>query len=705
MLARIIPLAVILSLLSAICPAPALATSTATEIQMGQAEDQQIVESSVMETDPLLNAYVQGIAENLWNQVARKDVPYSIKIIKANDVNSFATLGGFVYVYEGLIDFTQSDDELASVIGHETGHIERRHLLTANAKAQALNILFGIASLFSPLIYNFGGLAEAGIMAKISRSDELQADRYGLQLMSRAGYDPHAMTTMMQHLMVLESGKSDLVTKYLEDHPEPDARVAHLVGYPELDPKLVTPAQELVQASSDEERARYDYASTRLEKILKDDPTNGEALLELGQAQLALGLTSKSEQTLAEAAQNGSPETRATANQKILALRQLETQRVTLTKQPNLNKLQTIIVGAQSSQAEAAAQIQARAQEGRDQFKSINARIDALQYEIPDFSRINIKRGSRIEALVKNLSLMSRSINSTLDDTGAAIGGVGSLEPNKETGLLKDGADIYKEMLRPFSMAPIPGDALALLPQYPAMVNELSLADSDMLRSVDAGRASLTMLDQSVGDLDEFLKNLNQVRVGYNGDIDTRGVQPARAADAAPQRRVQQRGRGRVADVAALQPRPLAAALGAHHAARLRHVAGTLRDAAIRAAAALRNERHRLSHDAARRPDAGRRYRGDDSRRRHQEHARSGDRRSQEFRFDDRRRRQRARHARVAARNLLRSRLSRLHRQSGKRTAPHRRRQRRSLKPHGYRDGHGRSIQSRKKGTRRSRAR
>ena len=113
-----------------------------------------------------------------------------------------------MYVYEGLIDFTQSDDELASVIGHETGHIERRHLLTANAKAQALNILFGIASLFSPLIYNFGGLAEAGIMAKISRADELQADRYGLQLMSRAGYDPHSMMTMMQHLIVLESGKA-----------------------------------------------------------------------------------------------------------------------------------------------------------------------------------------------------------------------------------------------------------------------------------------------------------------------------------------------------------------------------------------------------------------------------------------------------------------------------------------------------------------
>jgi Zn-dependent protease with chaperone function len=518
MLRRIVPFAAILSLLCATCPAPALATSTAAEIQMGQAEDQQIVESSVIETDPLLNAYVQGIAENLWNQVARKDVPYSIKIIKASDVNSFATLGGFVYVYEGLIDFAQSDDELASVIGHETGHIERRHVLTANAKAQALNILFGIASLFSPLIYNFGGLAEAGIMAKISRADELQADRYGLQLMSRAGYDPQAMVTMMQHLVVLQSGKSDLVTKYLEDHPEPDQRVAHLVGYPELDPKTTTAQQALVQASSDEERARYDYASIRLQNILKNDPTNGEALLELGQAQLALGLTSKSEQTLAEAAQNGSPETRATANQKILALRQMEAQRVTLTK-PNLTKIQNVIVSAQSSQAEAAAQIQARAQEGHDQFKSIDARIEALQYEIPDFSRVNIKRGSRLEAIEKNLSLMSRSINSTIDDSGSAIGGVGSLEPNKETGLLKDGADIYREMLRPFSMMPIPTDSLALLPQYPSMVNELSLADSDMLRAVDAGRASLTMLDQSVGDLDDFLKGLDHVSIGYNGDI------------------------------------------------------------------------------------------------------------------------------------------------------------------------------------------
>jgi beta-barrel assembly-enhancing protease len=515
---RIVPLAVMFSVLSATIPAPVFATSTATEVQMGQAEDQQVVSSSVIETDPLLNAYVQGIAENLWNQVARKDVPYSIKIIKANDVNSFATLGGFIYVYEGLIDFVQSDDELASVIGHETGHIERRHLLTQNSKAQVLGILFSIASLFSPLIYNLGGLAEAGIMAKVSRENELQADRYGLQLMSRAGYDPDAMVTMMEHLGVLQDEKSDLITKYLEDHPEPKQRVNHLMGYPELDPKLVTPEQSLVQASSDEERARYDFASLRLDSIVKHDPNNAEGLLDLGQSELALGLTSKSEQTLAEAAQLGSAQTRATANQKIAALRAMEAERVSLT-QPNLPKLLTAIAAAQASQVAAGTQIQARAQEGHDQIKAVLSRLETLQYEIPDFSRINAKRGSKIEAIVKNLTLMSRSINSAIEDAGTPISGVGSLEHPKEAGLLKDGADIYKEMLAPLADTPIPTDSLAILPSYPQMIDDLNLADGDMLRSVDAARASLTLLDSSLGDLDDFLKSLDHAQLGYNGDI------------------------------------------------------------------------------------------------------------------------------------------------------------------------------------------
>jgi predicted Zn-dependent protease len=521
MFRRTVPLAVTLSLLGSLCPAPALALSTQKEIALGQSYDQEIVAGSVIETDPLLNAYVQGVAGNLWNQVARKDVPYSIKIIKDDQINSFATMGGFVYVNEGLIDFVQSDDELASVIGHETGHIERRHVITTSSKAEILNLLFGLASIFSPIIYEFGGLAEAGIMAKIQRGDELQADRYGLQLMSRAGYDPESMVTMMAHLGVLQDEHSDAVSKYLEDHPDPSARVAHLMGYPELDPKDVTTSQQLVQASSDEDRARYSFARLRLDQVLKQEPQSSEALLELGQSELALGLPNKSEQTLAEAAQLGSPQTKAAANQRIAALRKMTAQEIALTHidPPNL---QSSVEAAQATHAQNAIEIGARESQGKDQLKAVESRINTLQYEVPDLSRINIKRGSRVEAIAKNLTSMARSLNSALQDAGGTsspIGGIGSLEKNKESGALKESADIYKQMLAPFSMKPIPTESVAIFPTYPRMLGDLSSADGEMLRSVDAARASLTQLDQTLGDVDEFLKDLDHASVGFSGDI------------------------------------------------------------------------------------------------------------------------------------------------------------------------------------------
>ena len=329
---RVLPLPVILSLLCAAVPAPASALSTQAEIRAGQAEDEEITRSEVIENDPLLNAYVQSIANKLWLQVARKDVPYNIKVIKASDVNSFATEGGFVYIDEGLIDFVQSDDEFASVIGHETGHIERRHVVTLSTKASVLSLLLGIASIFSPFIYDAGNLIGATVMAKMSREDELEADRYGLQLMSRAGYDPYAMVTMMTHMGLLEDEHNDLVDKYLEDHPDPKARVAHLMGYPELDPTIVTPQQRLVQALSDEERARYSFAAYKLSAIVHADPTNVAALLRLAQAQLALGFTSKSAQTLAQAAQSGSAQARALVVTRQAELREIEVHRVALAK-------------------------------------------------------------------------------------------------------------------------------------------------------------------------------------------------------------------------------------------------------------------------------------------------------------------------------------------------------------------------------------
>ncbi|MCL5258908.1 MAG: hypothetical protein M1314_04100, partial [Firmicutes bacterium] len=102
MFRRIVGLALILALLPVFIPAPARAVTTAQEVQEGEAIDQQITASSVIENDPLLNQWVQTVADRLWHQVARKDVPYNVKIIRATDINAFSTLGGYVYVNDGL---------------------------------------------------------------------------------------------------------------------------------------------------------------------------------------------------------------------------------------------------------------------------------------------------------------------------------------------------------------------------------------------------------------------------------------------------------------------------------------------------------------------------------------------------------------------------------------------------------------------------
>ena len=388
---RLLSLPLILSLLLTVVPRPAFALSTSSEVQIGKDEDQQIHDSYTIITDPLMNQWTNEISSRLWAQVARKDVPYNIKILDAPDVNAFSTVGGYVYINSGALDFAQSDDELASIIGHETGHIERRHGVTLPAKAQALNLLFGIASLFSPFIYRFGQLAQAGVMAKMERIDELQADQYGLLLMSRAGYDPEAMVTFMKHLGAAYADHDNFVDKYFADHPgEPD-RVAHLMGYPELDPKMRTQDQAHGRPRCTIRRPqRSAIASRQFAAILKTDPTNSLAMLHLGETQVALGEPNKGEQTLAEAAAKGTMETRSAA---VLALKSLQANQAKFSLlHPSLDPLKTSMAEAKTRQTAANLAIATRRDGGRDQLKAIDTRLQGITYGIPDFSRIDVRK-------------------------------------------------------------------------------------------------------------------------------------------------------------------------------------------------------------------------------------------------------------------------------------------------------------------------
>jgi predicted Zn-dependent protease len=508
-------IALIIAMLSASIPAPGLALPTPTEIQIGKEYDKQITDTTVVVTDPLLNNWINDISNKLWSQTARKDVPYSIKILDVEDINAFSTLGGYVYINIGTVDFAQSDDELAGVIGHETGHIERRHVVTSANKASILNILFGIASLFSPIIYQFGGILQAGMMAKISREDESQADKYGLMLMTRAGYDPDAMLTFMEHLGAVDKDSHDLISKYLADHPDTDKRLADLRGDPEL--ALRTDDQRQAQAIHDLDTARYSIAARSFSSLLEKRPDDSTARFDLGQSQLALGQVAKGEQNLSAAAEKVSPQAKLVADGRIRSLRDAE-RRLDLLH-PDLAPLRAQFAQAESDEQQAAAAIATRRQQGLDQLKAIDSRVQNIVYGLPNLGNIQPRKDSRLETLEHNMNTMSKSLDVATGKARQAITGVGTLARNKQGGLLRDNQDILADLGAPLKLEAPPPQALATFSSYPRMFETLGAADADMVRAVDAARASLALLDVGANDLDAFVKSLAHASFDNFGDI------------------------------------------------------------------------------------------------------------------------------------------------------------------------------------------
>jgi Zn-dependent protease with chaperone function len=506
-----------LALTASILPAPAAAgLSTGQEVQIGKQTDKQVTDSTNVVTDPLLNAWVNGITTKLWAQVARKDVPYNIKILDVGDVNAFSTLGGYVYVNEGTLDFVQSDDELAGVLGHETGHIERRHAVTSQNKANLVNVLLSVGSLFSPYLAPFGEFLEAGAIAKIQRTDETEADKYGLMLMARAGYDPDAMVSFMAHLGAIETENHEFLDKYLADHPGVPNRIAHLVGYPELDSTKRTLEQREAFALHDLDEARYAVAARDFAALLKAQPDNTVAMYHLGEAQLALGQTAKGEQNLAQAAATGTPQTRTLALDLIHGLRDSERRFVVM--RPNLQPLRDAVAQAKAANLAAATAATSRRDAARDEIKGLASRVQDIQNEMPDLSRITPRHGGQFDTVLHNLSTMGRSLDTAIGKLQSTVTGVGSLERNKEGGLFKGNADILDDLEAPIKLDEPPPQSLATLAFYPRMIGDVTDTDTDITHALDGSVAAMSQLNGALGDLDAFVRALARVQFG-GGDI------------------------------------------------------------------------------------------------------------------------------------------------------------------------------------------
>jgi predicted Zn-dependent protease len=186
--------------------------------------------------DAKLTAYVNDIGQKVVGQVSNRQYDFEFHIIDQQVANAFSLPGGYVYVTRGLLALTNSPDELACVLGHETTHVIKRHAAQRMEAATVPGIFALPGAVVGTVVPIAGDILAApaqGVgglfLAGYSRDQEREADRTGQELAARAGFDPHALSDFLDRLGQFETLTSNphdqRIPDILQTHPQTPERV------------------------------------------------------------------------------------------------------------------------------------------------------------------------------------------------------------------------------------------------------------------------------------------------------------------------------------------------------------------------------------------------------------------------------------------------------------------------------------------------
>lgn len=207
------------------------AITTQQEIQLGADYSQQVNAQLPIINDPEAVRYINVLGDSIARVADDRNLDWHFYIVDSPDVNAFAIPGGFVYVNRGLIQRTTSMNQLAGVLGHEIGHVVRRHSVKQMQKGQGLSMGMLLGCVLTPICTNGGdvavGMAGNLAMASFSRSDEAESDQEGIRYTMRAGIDPRGIPEMFRILMKERSERpSGGIDSWFRTHPMEESRVA-----------------------------------------------------------------------------------------------------------------------------------------------------------------------------------------------------------------------------------------------------------------------------------------------------------------------------------------------------------------------------------------------------------------------------------------------------------------------------------------------
>jgi len=198
----------------------------------------QIRESGMLLEDPLIEGWINSLGYALIAASDRPQKDFTFFMIRSRDINAFATLGGYVAVNAGLVLTAENQDEVAAVLGHEISHVTQRHIVRAVEAAQKDQLPIMLAMLAGIVIGATGNgdavqaavAGGTGLMQQrqinFTRGGEQEADRIGIQLLARAGFNPEAMANFFSRMQLATRSGDAGPPEFLRTHPVTTNRIA-----------------------------------------------------------------------------------------------------------------------------------------------------------------------------------------------------------------------------------------------------------------------------------------------------------------------------------------------------------------------------------------------------------------------------------------------------------------------------------------------
>lgn len=204
--------------------------SEADEINMGRQAAQQVEQTIGFVQKAELQNYVQRIGAELAARTERPNLPWTFRVVDDPTPNAFALPGGFIFVTRGMMTLMKSEAELATVLGHEIGHVTARHSVQQMSRQQLAQLGLVLGAIIAPnTVGQLGNLAGQGLQLlflKYGRDDERQADELGFRYSLADGYDVREMTDVFKALAREQQlAKQSPLPQFLSTHPYPEERI------------------------------------------------------------------------------------------------------------------------------------------------------------------------------------------------------------------------------------------------------------------------------------------------------------------------------------------------------------------------------------------------------------------------------------------------------------------------------------------------